>query len=102
MTTMLIKADEQTKKWAQDAQMVQSGCNPVGIANTMVRIMTELTHAEDGGTDLAGNHPVVIAFLDKLSSLGSVQNFANDRIMDAHAACDKLAEGEDVEWEITR
>jgi hypothetical protein len=68
-----------------------------------------------GLTSLLGDefnqHPVLIAFLDKLNSLSRIQRLgpgqgdwdqdAADRITNAHQACEDLAAGKDIEWEVT-
>jgi hypothetical protein len=102
-------ANEFVKKAAQDALDVQNASNSIGVGNTLMRHMVEMNrncevktihgrHSIDSPT--MSQHPVIILFLDKLGSLARVQDLSNPIISNAYAACNKLAAGEDVEWEV--
>ena len=101
-TVVKLIPNETTKKAAEFACEVQDGCNGRAILASLLRHLDAI-RAENFGTDLSNQHPVTIAVLDKLSSLARVQSYSGDegnRIMDAHAACERLRQGLEVEWEV--
>ena len=101
-TIVTIVPNEATKKAAEFACEVQDACNGRAILASLLRHLDTM-RAGDIGTDLSNQHPVVISVLDKLSSLGRVQKisgFEGDRILAAHAACNRLRQGQEIEWEV--
>ena len=101
-TIVKIMPNEAIKKAAEFACEVQDGCNGRAILASLLRHLDQM-RAENMGTDLTNQHPVTIAVVDKLSSLAVVQDLsgeASDRIRSAHAACDRLRQGLEIEWEV--
>ena len=99
-----IKPDEATRKAAQFAVDVQDACNGRAVIAALVRHLDEMTASERSiNGDVRNQHPVLIAVLDKMASLAKIQSLSGcegDRIMAAHEACQCLAQGEQVEWDI--
>ena len=96
MKKVTIKADEATRKAASDAVLAQNACNGRALLGSLVEHLDTMLNE---GTDIRNQHPVTITFLDKLASLAYTQNFT-ERVSKAHAACQELSDGQDVEWEI--
>jgi hypothetical protein len=103
-TVINIKPDEATQRAAAFACDVQDACNGRAILASLLRHLDQMREADDGVVgDLRNQHPVLIAVLDKLSSLARVQDLSGaegDRIMSAHVACERLRRGFDVDWEV--
>ncbi len=96
--TWTIEPDEQTKAAAEEAVAIQDACNGRAVLAALVR---RLDAMPDLDGDKRNQHPVMIAYLDKLASLAHTQGPGiNDRILKAHDACLELKEGKAVDWEI--
>lgn len=87
---------------AQTALDCQDACNLSGVLNSFATIVHDVIWPEarrlERGTAFVNEHPIVVLFLDKLSSLARCQHLGAPRVMEAFAACEKLAKGEDIEW----
>ncbi len=100
--TWTIEPDEQTRAAATEACDIQDACNGRAVLAALVR---RLDAMPDLDGDKRNQHPVLIAYLDKLASLAKTQYLAtwdkvSHRIHAAHEACYSLRNGESVEWEI--
>jgi len=89
---------------AMEALQVQNACNLSGVVHSFGEVMQSISDYafEHGkGTDWKNNHPIVIAFIDKLSSLASVQclDCRLVKMAWAYKECERLAEGESTEYE---
>jgi len=99
--TVTIKATPEAVKLARTALQIQDACNPLAVANQL-----EVTqrHFRDGtsqgqkygGSDMGLQNPVSIAILNKLNDLAGLEQSRTD----CFDACQKLAEGDDADWEI--
>jgi len=82
---------------AKVANEVQNACNLSGVAITFVNVLTYLwkyAHENSKGTDWVNTHPIVIVFLDKMSSLAGIQELGNSKVFRAFDEVDKLEKGE--------
>jgi hypothetical protein len=99
-----IKSTEVVQQAAKMAVEVQNACNGRAILGALLNHRDVMQSESRMDTDVANQHPVTIAVLDKLASLARTQTFSvgfgADRILAAHSACERLAAGESVEWEI--
>jgi len=101
---LTITSDDATRKAAQFAVDVQDACNGRAVLAALVDHLDRMTASDRSIVgDVRNQHPVLIAVLDKMASLAHIQNLSGlegDRIMAAHEACQRLAQGEQVEWSI--
>ena len=105
-----IKADETTRRIAQQALDCQDACNMRGLSKSFAKMLDEIDTATGHGTDFINQHPVTKLWIDKFQSLARLPqgswSYAGDtdkRIpdsADAWQACSALARGEDVEWKV--
>jgi hypothetical protein len=63
-----IKADEATRRLAQEVDSIQTACNGCGLAQRFAEVMVELNR-QDLGTAAVNQHPVTRLWLDKFQSL---------------------------------
>ena len=63
-----IKADEATRRLAEEAGSIQNACNGCGLAQRFAEVMIELNRG-NLGTSAINQHPVVKLWLDKFQSL---------------------------------
>lgn len=81
---------------AADALSVQDACNPVPLAGNLQRAYLELNHIafdlKEGGTRWVAEHPIVLALLDKLASLGGT----NLESCGHYIRCKDIAEGKET------
>ena len=103
-TIVNIVSNEATQRAAEFAVQVQDAVNSRPIIASLLNHLDAMRAADVSVVgDLRNQHPVLIAVLDKLASLARTQNILGEegnRVMDAHAACDRLRRGEPVEWEL--
>ena len=66
-----IKADEATRKLAEEAESIQSACNGCGLAQRFAEVMAELNRMSLG-TSAVNQHPVTRFWLDKFQSLARI------------------------------
>jgi len=90
-----IEPDEATREAASDACFVQDAVNGRAVLASLVR---HLDAMPDLDGDRKNQHPVTIAYLDKMLSLARAQGHCDERTNAAHVACEKLRKGEPVEW----
>lgn len=110
--------DSVTSKAAKDALEYQDACNGTGVLHSLSRHFTAMrsesmyTGINEQGeatnykldTDTCNQHPVMILFLDKLTSLANIKDNSEswqdvDLALDA---CNLLADGKSAEWTIVR
>lgn len=89
------------RKAADEADMIQNGCNLSGIAHAFSRMLTDVlwpaARELNQGTDWVNQHPICVLFIDKMSSLARSQD--NDMIVfRAFDACKRIAAGESESW----
>ena len=95
----MVKADGSipaVQAAAKFACEVQDAVNLYAISNAWLKHVAALRESGVHG-DLLNNHPVNLAFISKLKSLCRMYL---DREFAALEACDKLAQGEDVLYEV--
>lgn len=93
---------------AIQALQCQDAVNGLAVAAAMADWMSKVKNCwSDGGqpepgpsTDVINQHPVMIMFLTKLAHLARYEQDSK-RLGQAQDACEKLAAGHPVEWEIT-
>lgn len=77
------------RPWAEKVEQIQWASNIGGVLFFAKELSSALYGAEDyEGSDWVANHPLMIATLDKLSSLSGIQNLSAtdgfDKITKAH------------------
>jgi hypothetical protein len=75
------------KELCQEAIDVQNACNGIALVNSLSRVMGNLRELGVRDTVELNSHPVVILWLDKLTSLAGIQNFDNQAINEAYSYC---------------
>lgn len=88
-----IEAHQKATKFAND---VQDAVNITAIVGAFHRHLQALREAGCGGDEL-NNHPMTLAFTSKLNSLCRLDTM---REANAFNACDRVAQGESVEYEV--
>lgn len=64
---------------AREALGVQNACNPSGVLRSWMRAMTTLQSlSSNSGTTWLRQHPVMVAYADKMASLHGVQSLSSD------------------------
>ena len=93
-----IKADETTRRLAEEAESIQNACNGCGLAQRFAEVMKELIR-QDLGTSAVNQHPVVKLWIDKFQSLARIpQDF--DASAKTYDEIRQLMAGEDVEIDV--
>ena len=94
-----IKADERTRKLAEEAYSAQNACNACGLAHRFAAVLKELLIDHEFGTDTVNQHPVTRLWIDKFQSLALIpQDFeASGR---TYEEVHRLMIGEDVEIDV--
>lgn len=88
--------DEAQRTAASKAAMVQDAVNMIAIVGCFHQQLLAMKEAGTYGDNL-NNHPVTIAFINKLSTLCRT---SLDREMKAFDALDQIIAGDDVEYEV--
>src|SRR5262245_52761006 len=93
-----IKADETTRRLAEEAESIQDACNGCGLARRFAEVMIELNRG-DLGTSAVNQHPVTRLWLDKFQSLAHIPQ---DWKASGKTYCDirQLINGHDVEIDV--
>ena len=93
-----IKADETTRRLAEEAESIQNACNGCGLARRFAEVMIELNRGSLG-TSAVNQHPVTRLWLDKFQSLARIpQDWETSSVTYDQVAA--LIRGEDVELEV--
>jgi hypothetical protein len=93
-----IKADEPTRKLAQEADSIQGACNGCGLAQRFAEVMIELNR-QNLGTSAVNQHPVTRLWLDKFQSLARIpQDWDASSLTYDHIR--QLISGKDVELDV--
>ena len=88
---------EHHQKIAQEALDIQDACNSCGLAQRFAKVMIELARIpESYGTGWVNQHPIVHLWLDKFNHLARAEQTLP---CTTYEQVDKLARGEDVEYE---
>ena len=99
MLKQIAKSDgnnECLMKAASDAIFVQDAVNLIAVAGSFHRHLKAMRETGMSGDEL-NNHPVTICFASKISSLCRM---TADRESNAFGAIEKMAIGEEVQYEI--
>lgn len=99
MLKQIAKSDgnvESIKKAASDAIAVQNAVNLIAVVGAFNRHLKAMLETGMSGDEL-NNHPVTICFISKISSLCRM---TADREIRAFGAIEKLANGEEVQYEM--
>ncbi len=85
---------------AQEALDVQNACNLCGVAQSFAEAMKDLNRLMDS-TISRNQHPIAIAWLDKMNSLAAIQAYefnslSAEKISDAFIVVEKLSRGESL------
>lgn len=92
---LTIRADEATRKLAEEAESIQEACNGCGLARRFAEVMLELNR-QDLSTIAVNQHPVVKLWLDKFQSLARIpQDWDASSLTYDHIR--QLIDGHDVE-----
>jgi hypothetical protein len=76
---VVMSYSETLRKLAQDALDVQNACNLGGVLEGFVRAKEALCGLpENTGTGWLRNHPVMVAWADKVASLTGVQELGSE------------------------
>lgn len=101
--SVLIPATEQTRYLAKKVVDAQCAVNPRAIARLLVEVQDYFGNGPDGmpcGTVFANHNPLALAVLAALMELAhKYDHLSSLWPMDALKACEKLAAGEDIEWD---
>jgi hypothetical protein len=93
-----IKADDATRKLAEEAESMQDACNGCGLAQRFAEVMVELNR-QDLGTSAVNQHPVTKLWLDKFQSLAHIpQDF--DASGKTYFEIRQLINGHDVDIDV--
>jgi len=93
-----IKADDATRKLAEEAESMQDACNGCGLAQRFAEVMVELNR-QDLGTAAVNQHPVTKLWLDKFQSLAHIpQDF--DASGKTYFEIRQLINGHDVDIDV--
>ncbi len=96
--TVTIKADEATRKLAEEADSAQNACNGCGLAQRFAEVMIELNRM-NLGTSAVNQHPVTRLWLDKFQSLARIpQDW--DASSKTYSEIRQLISGHDVEIDV--
>ena len=100
MISVTIKATETVQELAQKALDIQDAANGLAVANFLIEVQRHFREwpngQEQAGSEMSVQNPVSVAVLNKLNHLAAVDQ---DRT-DCFDACEELARGEDVEWQL--
>ena len=114
--TWTIKATPAVMQAAKNAIEIQNACNLLAVLRQMHADLTKITAemqemGETISTPGRNQHPVTLAYLDKLNSLARIQIISTDisapvleiynKISQAYDACTKLSHGQAVEWSVS-
>lgn len=95
---LLIKADETTRRLAQEADSIQNACNGCGLAQRFAEVMIELNR-QGLGTSAVNQHPVTRLWIDKFQSLARIpQDW--DASGKTYFEIRQLIDGHDVEIDV--
>jgi hypothetical protein len=95
----IIKADERTRKLAEEAYSAQNACNACGLAHRFAAVLKELLIDHELGTDTVNQHPVTRLWIDKFQSLARIpQDF--DASGKTYFEIRQLMAGVDVEIDV--
>ena len=67
-----IKADEATRRLAEEAESIQNACNGCGLAQRFAEVLKELLIEHELGTSAVNQHPVTKLWIDKFQSLARI------------------------------
>ncbi|OHD23790.1 MAG: hypothetical protein A2Y38_17010 [Spirochaetes bacterium GWB1_59_5] len=74
-----MEEKDTIRELAREALQVQSACNPSGVLRSWMRAMTTLQSlSSNSGTTWLRQHPVMVAYADKMASLCGVQSLSSD------------------------
>ncbi|WP_339684946.1 hypothetical protein [Gimesia maris] len=99
MKPHIAKSDgnnECLNKAASDALFVQDAVNMIAVAGSFHRHLKAMRETGMSGDEI-NNHPVTICFISKFSSLCRM---TADREDNAFGAIEKMAIGEEVQYEV--
>jgi hypothetical protein len=96
--TVTIKADEATRKLAEEAESIQNACNGCGLAQRFAQVMIELNR-QDLGTSAVNQHPVTRLWLDKFQSLARIPQDWDASVL-TYFEIRMLINGHDVEIDV--
>lgn len=99
MKSIAIKPTEINIAATRDALACQDASNASGVARLMVRHMSAILN-ESRNTQFVNQHPAIILFLDKMTSLSRSQGISGLRINQAWDVCEKIKAGQEAGWEI--
>lgn len=95
---VIIKADQATRRLAEEAESIQGACNGCGLAQRLAEVMIELNRG-DLGTGAVNQHPVTRLWLDKFQSLARIpQDW--DASGRTYSQIRQLIDGHDVEIDV--
>jgi len=81
---------------AKKALAVQDACNAHGVAVAFVSWLDDYSKLHPSySTDEKNQHPVTVAYVDKLASLAGCQALGNEAAMAAFSILTELAKGDD-------
>jgi hypothetical protein len=93
-----IKGTPEMMTLAQRVKDVQDACNLCGVVQHFAIAIKVLRNSEQcTGTRWANQHPITRMWIDKLEHLARMEQHLSYH---AYEAVDRLAAGEDSEWEI--
>jgi hypothetical protein len=93
-----IRADEATRRLAEEAESIQDACNGCGLAQRFAEVMVELNR-QNLGTGAVNQHPVTRLWLDKFQSLARIpQDW--DASGRTYSEIRQLINGQDVEIDV--